>query len=276
MTRPLLTHVVEGEGSPVVLLNGGMMSHPSWEPVAARLRPRHRILRFDFRGQLLSPGISEAAGGLAAHADDLLDLLAALGWEKAHFVGTSFGAEVALEVAARRPELFLSQVTITAMDRETAAFRRDNDAMRAILSEILAGGSRQPFWDTLREGVYSEEYRRREEALLADRGSKVGLLPASYFAGVAAILGAIEGFDFTSRLTRYPFPALVVIAQDDQVMPPERSRALAAAIGAEVVVHPHSGHALVAEDPAWLAETVHDFLARIDARASDVLESTPS
>jgi predicted alpha/beta hydrolase family esterase len=65
----------------------------------------------------------------------------------------------------------------------------------------------------------------------------------------------------------------VVIAQDDQVMPPERSRALAAAIGAEVVVHPESGHALVAEDPVWVGEAVHRFLARIDAGIPDVLES---
>lgn len=274
MTRSLPTHIVEGEGTPLVLLNGGMMSHPSWEPVIGPLRARHRILRFDFRGQLLSPpGPEPGPRDLAGHAADVLALLAALGWEKAHFVGTSFGAEVALELAASRPELFLSQVAITAMDRETARFRRDNDEMRAILADILAGGSRQPFWDLLREGVYSAAYRRREEALLADRGAKVGLLPAGYFAGVAAILRAIEGFDFTSRLRRYPFPSLVVIAADDQVMPPERSRALAAAIGAEVAVHPVSGHALVAEDPAWVGEVVHEFLERIAARAPDVLES---
>lgn len=276
-TRPLLTHVVEGEGSPLVLLNGGMMSHSSWDPVLGKLRGRHRILRFDFRGQLLSPGSSgaggDSGGGLAAHAADVLELLEAVGWEQAHFVGTSFGAEVALELAAGRPELFRSQVAITAMDRETPRFRRDNDEMRAILEDILAGGSRQPFWDLLREGVYSEQYRRREESLLADRGAKVGLLPASYFAGVADILRAIEGFDFTTRLRRYDFPSLVVIAQGDRVMPPERSRALAAAIGAEVAVHPGSGHALVAEDPAWVGEVVHEFLERIDASIPDVLES---
>jgi hypothetical protein len=51
------------------------------------------------------------------------------------------------------------------------------------------------------------------------------------------------------------------------VLPPERSYALAEAIsGAELVEHPTSGHALVAEDPAWLAEVYLSFLRRLAHR----------
>ena len=56
----VLAHRLEGEGPPVVLLNGGMMTFPSWEAIAAPLRARYRLLRFDFRGQLLSPPTSPA------------------------------------------------------------------------------------------------------------------------------------------------------------------------------------------------------------------------
>ena len=90
----VLTHRIEGEGPPVVLLNGGMMTFPSWEAFAAPLRARYRLLRFDFRGQLLSPPTPSDAmpSDLAGHAADVEALFDRLGWESAHPVGASLCA----------------------------------------------------------------------------------------------------------------------------------------------------------------------------------------
>src|SRR3990167_6918619 len=129
-----LAHRIEGQGPPVVLLNGGMMTFASWEPIAARLRERYQALRFDFRGQLLSPG--EPPAELAGHADDVAALLDRVGWPSAHCVGTSFGALVAVELAARAPGSVRSLLLATAMDRTTPALRSQCDAMRALLAEI--------------------------------------------------------------------------------------------------------------------------------------------
>jgi pimeloyl-ACP methyl ester carboxylesterase len=254
----LLTHRVEGEGPPVVLLNGGMMTFPAWEAIAARLRPSYRVLRFDFRGQLLSPGTAPA--DLAGHARDVAALLDHLGWEAAHLVGTSFGALVALELAAQEPGRALSLVAITAMDRETPEFRRDSEAMRAVLATIREGGERGSFYDRLIEGVYSASYRRSEAAILAARKVQVAQLPAAWYEGVDQLLAALEGFDFTDRLSAIRGPALAILAADDRVMEEGRARALAHALGASIRVHPTSGHVLVAEDPDWLAGEVLAFL----------------
>lgn len=255
-----LAHQLEGDGPPVVLLNGGMMAYPAWEPVAARLREHVQVLRFDFRGQLLSPG--EGPADLAGHASDLAALLDQMGWSAAHLVGTSFGALVALELAARQPERALSLVAITAMDRETPAFRRDSETMRGVLAAIRDGGERGSFYDLLVEGVYSEGYRLAEAATLAARKAQVGMLPAAWFAGIDRLLAALEGFDLTPRLGEVRCPSLVVLAGDDRIMDDARARALAAAIGAPILSHPTSGHGLVAEDPVWLGEVVLEFLLR--------------
>ncbi len=304
--RPL-AHAIAGEGPPVVLLNGGMMTFPSWEPVASRLRDRHaaedaarsvhsssaasgsaaansattdgaaarssasgsvgatggyRVLSFDFRGQLLSPGTPPA--DLAGHARDVVALLDHVGWESAHFVAASFGAEVAIELAAMHPERVRSLTLITAMDRETPQFRRGSDEMRAILAGVLQGGDRRPYYDRLIKDVYSEAYVQREAAAFAARRAQLDVLPAGWFAAVDGLLAALEGFDLRDRLARIRCPALVAIAGDDRVMASDRSRALAAVLGAEVVEHPTAGHALVAEDPAWLAAAVRDFLDRLE------------
>ncbi len=252
-----------GEAPPVVLLNGGMMTFASWESVAERLRARYRVLGFDFRGQLLSPG--DAPLDLAAHAADVAELLDQVGWESAHLVGTSFGAEVALELAAARPARARSLVAITAMDRSAPGLKEGSETMRALLAELdtpTAGDARERFWDVMVEGVYSAAFRAREAATLAARRAQLALLPAAWFRGVDRLIEAVEDFDLTDRLAAVRCPALVVSAADDQVMDPERSAALARALGAETAVHPTSGHGLVAEDPEWLAGVVLDFLDR--------------
>lgn len=264
--RPELAHRLEGDGSPVVLLNGGMMTFPSWEAVAVHLKPRYAVLRFDFRGQLLSPALQAAdvPGDLAGHAADLAALLDQVGWPSAHLVGASFGAEVALEFAASRPERVRSLVAITAMDRETREFRRGSDEMRAVLAQRAAGAAPAHFYDVLVEAVYSAGYRRIEAASLASRRTQTDLLPPAWFEGVDCLLAALEGFDLTARLDRVRCPSLVLLAADDRIMDAERARAMAAAIHAEILVHPTSGHALVVEDPAWVAAACRDFLDRLE------------
>lgn len=263
---PPLTHRVEGDGPRVVILNGGMMTFLAWESLAARLRARFQVLRFDFSGQLMSPG--EDPHDLAGHARDLAALLDHLGWESAHLVGASFGGEVALELAATSPERVRSLIVITAMDRETAAFRRGSDETRELLADVKAGGDRGRFYDALVESIYSAGYRERESATLAARRSQMDQLPPYWFEGVDRLLAAMHDFDLGPRLTAIHCPVLAVLAAADRIMDEERSRAMATALSAEVVVHPTAGHGLVAEDPEWLANVCLAFLDRQEGGAS--------
>lgn len=257
---PPLAHRIEGDGPPVVLLNGGLMSSSAWEPIAAPLARTHRVLRFDFRGQLQSPGPPPPT--LAGHAADVETLLDGVGWESAHLVGTSFGAQVAIELAARTPGRARSLLLATAMDRATPEFRRQTAATREALLRVLAGGDPGSFYDHVAAGSYSDAYRRREADALATRRLQVSSLPRAWFEGALALIDAVDDFDQVSRLGSIRAPALVVLTRGDRLMDPVRSRALAAALDADVVEHPTSGHALVIEDSRWLARVCLDFLAR--------------
>lgn len=255
-----LSHAADGEGEPLLLLNGGMMSYQAWEPIASTLRQRYRVVGCDFRGQLLTPGPSPH--DLEEHAEDVLRLLDHLELPWVHAVGTSFGGEVAAIVAARWPERIRSLVLVTVSDLATEEMRRDTVEMREIVAAILAGGERGRFQDLLVERVFSPAYRERMAAELAARRAGIDLLPASWFEGLDGILAAIEDFDLRDLLAAITCPTLVVVAAGDEVMPPARSRAMAAAIPeGRVIEHPSSGHALVSEDPQWLAEVCLDFLA---------------
>src|SRR5919206_467002 len=48
------------DGAPLLLLNGGLMSIGTWQPFVGALSSRHRMIRCDFRGQLLTPGLASS------------------------------------------------------------------------------------------------------------------------------------------------------------------------------------------------------------------------
>ena len=73
----LLSHRVDGEGEPLLLLNGGMMSYSAWDGYVPPLAERYRVIRCDLRGMLRSPG--QRPEGFPGHAEDLLALLDHLG-----------------------------------------------------------------------------------------------------------------------------------------------------------------------------------------------------
>ena len=50
-----LYHQSEGAGEPLILLNGIAMSVVSWDVVARPLARQYRVIRCDFRGQLMTP-----------------------------------------------------------------------------------------------------------------------------------------------------------------------------------------------------------------------------
>ncbi len=257
----LLAHRVEGEGEPLLLLNGGLMSYAAWEPVGGRLRGRHRLVLCDLRGQLLSPG--RAPRELAGNIADLTELLDHLEVETAHVVGASYGGEIALLLAATAPERVRSLVVVTAADHAGPEMSREGQIWRRLVAASGDANGRARFYERLVAEVYSGEFRRRHAAELEARRDQVAALPESWWRGLESILRALEGFDVRPWLGAIRAPTLVAVAAGDRLIPPERSLALASAIaGAETRVHQTSGHALVAEDPEWLAEAVLDFLGR--------------
>ena len=260
---PLLSHQAQGQGPhTVLLLNGGMMTYPSWASISQDLvADGSRVLGCDFRGQLSTPG--QAHTRLIDNVPDVVDLLDHLDIAQTHVLGTSFGGEVGLLLAALHPERVLSLAAVTAVDRSPPGMGDNARTMRALIRDLLAGGDREAFHDALVSDIYSDGYRRANEAALAERQRRTAALPESWYQGLMGILKSVEDFDLSPWLPKIMCPTLVVHAAHDLVMPTERVEALAAAIrGAELVVHADSSHALVVEDPQWLSETYRRFLRR--------------
>lgn len=263
MTRPEpLAHRIDGTGETVLLLNGGMMTIASWDAIAAPLAAHYRVVRCDFRGQLRSPGPHHP--DLAGHVQDLVRLLDELGVRRAHAVGTSFGAEVALLLAASHPDRVASLVAGTATDIATPLLQDGSAELRQELRGAAAGGNRDRLLTILHDLFYSPAYVATHGRELSERAAQIALLPDWWFAGAADLLAALENFDLRRYLGGITCPVLVLAAGEDRVMPPERARALASAIpAARLEVVEGSGHALVVEQPERFVEICLEFLAGV-------------
>ncbi len=91
-------------GAPLVLVHGSWVDHRSWDRVVPRLAGSFRVLSYDRRGH----SRSERPAGQGSVREDVADLAALIehfGLVPAWVAGNSFGAAIALRLAAARPEL---------------------------------------------------------------------------------------------------------------------------------------------------------------------------
>ena len=262
--RQILAHRVSGAGGgvPVLLLNGGMMTFAAWHPVAGGLEPAYGVIAFDFRGQLLSPG--EPPASLDGHVADVVALLDHLQVAQVHAVGTSFGAEVGLLLASRRPDRVRSVTAVTATDRLTPEMWAAAQPLRKACRAAAEGGDGGVLFDLMVPGTYSAAYVAAQGETMTARRERFAALPRAWFGAMDALLASLEGLDLTADLRAIRCPALVVGAELDRTFPPAHSAAIAGGIpGAALTIVPGAAHGLVAEAPERVLDALLPFLAKL-------------
>ncbi|MDE3008712.1 MAG: alpha/beta hydrolase [Acidobacteriota bacterium] len=109
--HPTWYQPAKGRGKSVVLLHGGLSSSTSlWHSIGPGLRKHFRVSAFDRRGHGRSADTDQPFS-IDAMAEETVAFLEHLG-TRSHLVGHSDGANVALAVAMRRPDLVRRVVAV--------------------------------------------------------------------------------------------------------------------------------------------------------------------
>src|SRR3954451_9146993 len=104
---------VQGEGSPLVLLHGGVQSIDlSFAGLIPELVGRHQVIGVELQGHGRTADIDRRSTP-AALAGDVVALLDHLGVDRAHVLGFSLGGSVALELAVSHPDRVRAVVPIS-------------------------------------------------------------------------------------------------------------------------------------------------------------------
>lgn len=165
-----------GSGSPIMALHVLASSAHWYDLVARHLSQRHRVIAPDQRGHGQT---TQADSGYdwETLASDVDGLLRHLGIEKASVLGHSWGASVALNLAARFPHRVTSLVTIDGgLSSRRAESANSWEEYRVTRRPRDVSGTRQEFLDRLRNQLsfcWNEEIERIVQTMVEERDGQM-------------------------------------------------------------------------------------------------------
>ena len=136
---------IRGSGPPVVLLHPFPCDHEFWNPVAAALDSRYRLILPDLRGHGDSE-IGEGPALMQKHASDVARVLDAAGVGKAAFVGCSIGGYILFEFWRRFRERVSALALCDTRPQADTAEARANRLKAA--AAVLEQGT-EPFIESM-------------------------------------------------------------------------------------------------------------------------------
>jgi 3-oxoadipate enol-lactonase len=243
------------DGELLILNNGVFMNTSSWAFQLPDLARRYRVLTYDMRGQGQSEH-PESDYSLDLHADDLVALMDALGLDKAHMVGTSYGGELNLLMGIHHPERCRTLVIIASVSH--------SDPLNAAMIERwrLAAklGDGPLFFRLIYADTYSEGFLVNRPGLIPAAEERYAMLD---LPAAVRLIESYQRFNVTAQLGRIKVPTCIASAEQDILKPRRYGEILHKGIpGSEFHLITDSGHVVVIEKPAEVNTIILGFLAK--------------
>jgi pimeloyl-ACP methyl ester carboxylesterase len=248
-----------GAGAPVVLLHGsgpGVSAWANWRLVLPYLAERLHVFAYDQLGFGYTALPAEPRYGLDRWVEHLLAFMRAMGVPRAHLVGNSMGAAVALAAAVTHPEIVDRLVLmgptgvrfpLTEGLDATWGYTPSIANMRRLL-DVFAY-DRGLVTDELAELRYQASIRPGMQEAFAS------MFPAPRQQGVDALAA------YEDRLSSIRPRTLLIHGREDRVVPLATSLRLLELIdGAQLHVFGHCGHWTQIEHTTAFNRLVRDFL----------------
>lgn len=257
------------EGPRVLLIQGVGALGEGWRPQIAALAGDHRLAWLDNRGIGQSDGHSGEVS-IQAMAEDCLDLMDHLGWERAHIVGHSMGGIIAQHIGLTAPARARSLALLSTLRRGRDVLLRPSlPVLRASLG--MRVGPERARWLAFCALSFPRAYREAAgpDALLElirpvfcrDLVASPPIMRRQALAlwshTGAASLGALAAI-----------PTLILTGALDQVIPTAHSDDLARRIpGARLERIAEAGHGAPLQCPAEVSRLLREHIARAEGWA---------
>ncbi len=256
-----LWYRTSGTGAPLLHIHGSAFGHRNFEKLTPHMARHFEVIDFDL------PGYGESHGGQPLRSmDDIAAqvhlLILALGHQKVHIHGTSFGAMIALTLAAAHPEVVDKLVLSCFLARYDNAARM----MRSTWKQCARDSGMPAVADLTSVAGFARGFYDRPEApaqLASMREAFSHTTPEAFIAGTETI----ERTDLGPLASRVARPTLLLAGAEDNMTP---FRPSGSGIGFEqirqlmpdnrMVVLPDSGHYLVIEQPELACAEIVGFI----------------
>ena len=237
-----LYYELHGSGSPLVLLHGGLLTIDiNFAGLIPTLAQRHRVIAIELQGHGRTADIDREITP-AASATDVVALLDHLGIDRAHVLGHSMGAAVALELAVNHPGRVRSVVPVSGTVRP--------DGLHPDLQDpaAFATSTRMPTPEDFTE--FTEAYRR-----LSPHPEHFD----DFMATLSSSSADVQGWS-DAQLDAISAPVLVVVGDHDFVTVEHAALMKELIPGSQLAVLPGTTHMQATRRPELLLPLLTAFL----------------
>jgi pimeloyl-ACP methyl ester carboxylesterase len=246
-----------GEGPPLVLLHGAVSDSRFWRRELDVLSDGFTVVAWD------APGCGRSFDppedyGMDGYAECLAGLIDALGLERPHVLGLSFGSGLALALFRLDPALPRSLVLASAYAGWLGSLGREAAEERRQWGLSAADQPREEYVRAFSETLFVESVPR-------DVVDEMTAIATEFHpAGMRAMANAFADADLRDVLPRIDVPTLLIYGDADKRSPVSVGRELNAQIpGSRLVVIEGPGHVLTLEAPDRFDDEVRSFLRSI-------------
>jgi pimeloyl-ACP methyl ester carboxylesterase len=249
-----------GSGDETILLihgsGPGVTSYANWRLVIPALAENFRVVAPDMVGFGFSERPDGVQYGLDTWADQSVGLMDALGIQKAHLVGNSFGGGIALRIATKHPDRVGKLVLMGSM---------------GVPFQITEGLERvwgyEPSVENMREVLHTFVYNSERIDDELARSRYEGSIQPGFQEAFSAMFPAprqrwVEGMTVADEeLKKLTHQTLIVHGREDAVIPVSNSYYLEGILqNADLCVYANCGHWSMIERNADFNRDVRDFL----------------
>jgi proline iminopeptidase len=269
-----------GGGIPLVVLHGGPGFPHDYLGSLDALADERPVVFYDQLGCGRSDHPDDPAlWRIERFGAELGQVRAALGLERVHLLGHSWGTMLATDYALTPPVGLASLVLASPLLStarwlaDQAAYRRQLPAdVRCTLDRCEATGATDSREYAAAMAVYFGQHGcRLETGPEALQHSSGGMNPAVYQAmwgpNEFCVTGNLADYDRTSRLGELALPVLLTCGRYDQAAPATVAWYQSLLPDAELAVFEQSAHMPHLEEPERYLATIRGFLRQVEARA---------
>jgi 3-oxoadipate enol-lactonase len=252
---------IRGKGPPVVLLHPFPCHHEFWNPVAAALDTRYRVILPDLRGHGDSE-IGEGPAFMQKHASDIARVLDAVGIGKAAFIGCSIGGYILFEFWRRFRERVTSLLLCDTRPQADTPEARANRLKAA--AAVLEQGT-ESFIESMIPKLMGRTTVTARPDLVDGARAMMRKMSAE---DIGLVLGGMaERPDSVADLKTINVPTLIVIGEEDVLSTVADGEVMRQNIaGSQLKVMPKAGHYSPWERPEAVGTVLRQFLDSVHSK----------
>lgn len=246
-----------GDKPPLLLIAGLASDEISWLYQKPVLAQSFRLITCDNRGVGRSPK-PPGPYRIGEMAADTLEVLDSLGIERAHVLGHSMGGAIAQHIAIECPQR-VDRLILACTFAKPSGFAIP--VIEGWAGILKLGASPEVIGCSFFPWLYTERFLSEPGVLDACVAALAGHPYPMEGDPVAAQVEALKTFDSTAQLHRIQAQTLVLMAEEDTLVPPATSRILVEGIpGARAEILPATAHSCMLQTPDLFNRSVLSFL----------------